>query len=242
MMTWDFFQFKKTISWVLHPLNLWLVITALGLIVCLCKPRRSAGWMIVLAGFVWLLITSLPGTGYLLLKSLELRAGGTPDIETLRRERVRFIVVLGNDIEGAHLWKKLPDSKLVLSSGGYALAMADRARALGVPQDSIVLETEARDTEEQALKLQPLLRGKRFVLSTWAIHIPRAVMAFRLVGLDPIPVPTNFVTFPTPLGRAIFPCSDGQKVTALAFKEYLGTVWLALKSAVPHEFPAANGT
>ncbi|MBI5568487.1 MAG: YdcF family protein [Desulfomonile tiedjei] len=234
MMQWDLFQFKKTISWILHPLNFWLVITALGVVVCLWKPRKAAGWTIVLAGFVWLFVTSLPGTGYLLFKSLELRAGCTPDAETLRREGIRFIVVLGNEVEGARLWQELPDSKLVLSSGQYALAMADKVRVLGIPHDSLVLETEARDTEEQARKLQPLLRGERFVLCTWAIHMPRALMAFRLVGLNPVPAPTDFVTFPAPLRHAFFPCSSGQAVTAMAFKEYWGTVWLALKSAVAH--------
>ena len=60
----------------------------------------------------------------------------------------------------------------------------------GVPADRIVLEGESRSTHDHAIYVPPLLeaRGvKAFVLVTSRQHMARALGAFRLAGLDPVP-------------------------------------------------------
>jgi uncharacterized SAM-binding protein YcdF (DUF218 family) len=59
-----------------------------------------------------------------------------------------------------------------------------------VPHDRIVLESASRNTRDEALVIAPMLRElgvDRVVLVTSAVHMRRAVGAFRAVGVNPLP-------------------------------------------------------
>jgi uncharacterized SAM-binding protein YcdF (DUF218 family) len=64
---------------------------------------------------------------------------------------------------------------------------------LGVPHDRIIVESKSRNTAENAAFAKQLAMpqpGERWLLVTSAIHMPRAVGAFRKVGfaVDAYPV------------------------------------------------------
>ena len=67
-----------------------------------------------------------------------------------------------------------------------AEVMRDLARLAGVPEDRILIETEASTTFENARRSADIMRRHgwtRAVVVTDAMHIPRALLAFRGVGV-----------------------------------------------------------
>ncbi len=60
----DVFALKRFLGEFLYPLNAWVAICLFGIILCLWKPRRIWGTALMLAGTVWLVVASLPATGY----------------------------------------------------------------------------------------------------------------------------------------------------------------------------------
>jgi uncharacterized SAM-binding protein YcdF (DUF218 family) len=86
------------------------------------------------------------------------------------------------------------------SAATEAAAMRAGLEAAGVPPSAIREEPRARDTVENALLSIPLVRAegdRRPLLVTDAVHMPRAWLIFRLLGLRcrPAAVPAR----PAPL-------------------------------------------
>ena len=65
--------------------------------------------------------------------------------------------------------------------------MAEAAAALGVDPKDLVLETESRDTEEEASLIQKMVKKDAFILVTSAAHMPRSMTHFRSLALNRYP-------------------------------------------------------
>jgi uncharacterized SAM-binding protein YcdF (DUF218 family) len=106
-------------------------------------------------------------------------------------QRLRRRVTLG-----VGLYHDGAASLLVLSGGGAgpvaeAVVMRELAREAGIPETALLLETESRNTFENAANTARLLResGKnRIVLVSDRLHLPRAARLFRQTGLDVVGV------------------------------------------------------
>ena len=116
-----------------------------------------------------------------------------------------------------------PGARVVASGGGdgavaEADVMAEWLARTGVPRDRIVLERRSTSTAENAREVAATLGGAREIrLVTSALHMPRALGAFRAAGLDPCPVPVDRISYPDVPGWALWP-----QTTALAkFDEWL---------------------
>ncbi len=97
---------------------------------------------------------------------------------------------------GVGLWRRQADARLVLVGGGpypikEAQVMADLARAWGVPPDRIDVETMSLTTWENAALLADAGPAGGAETPAWlvtsALHLPRALMAFRTAGLHVCP-------------------------------------------------------
>lgn len=257
-MEWPLFVAKNLIGGALNPVCISLLLCFTGATLWMLRPRRRIGFVLVLGGSFMLLLMSIPFTGDLMVRSLELKAGGYADPGELSRVDVKWVVVLGGDLrqgdltpadrvacsslvrvmEGIRLWKGMPGSKLVLSGGTLSprkmatgLGMALLARELGVPQDAIVLESRSWDTTDEARLLKPILGNNKFALVTSAYHMRRAVLNFKGMGLDPIPAPADFMAkgaFQIGVGT-FMPSPMGMDLAQMATHEYLGTAWLWIK-------------
>jgi uncharacterized SAM-binding protein YcdF (DUF218 family) len=94
-----------------------------------------------------------------------------------------------------------PAAQLVISGGTWpgdtvaeSTLMAALMRRLGVPAASIRTETDSRTTWYNAAHvraLEPSLPA-RIRLVTSAVHMPRALVAFRASGFEPCAVPVDF--------------------------------------------------
>lgn len=100
-------------------------------------------------------------------------------------------------IEGVRLHNKIPGSKLILSGGKVFDAVAESetmqkiARAIGVKQEDIILESDSKDTADQTQLIKPIIGDDEFILVTSAVHMPRSMAIFKKLGMHPIPAPTG---------------------------------------------------
>ena len=108
-----------------------------------------------------------------------------------------------------------------------AEAMRDLLNEWGVPRDAVVTETSSRNTRENALLAAEIVRSRgwgRVLLVTSAAHMRRAVAAFRAVGLDVMPSPTDFqVRGSPPLDMLDFlPDAGALSQTSAVMREVIG--------------------
>ncbi len=102
-------------------------------------------------------------------------------------------------LETARVYRLLGDPLVIVAGGvtdseAQALSEAEAIRgaivALGVPPGRVILETESRNTREEAVALKRFLaerRIDRFVIVTSPVHMSRALAAFAVEGLQPVP-------------------------------------------------------
>ena len=143
-------------------------------------------------------------------------------------------------MEGIRLYWKYQGSALVLSGGSYrdsttvADVMVRTALEFGVPEEDMILEKESKDTKDEAQVLQAIVGTDPFLLVTSASHMPRSVMMFRKLGMQPIPAPTGHLVSKggkiTPV--TFFPGVGNLMRSERAIYEYLGITWAKLRGQI----------
>jgi uncharacterized SAM-binding protein YcdF (DUF218 family) len=147
---------------------------------------------------------------------------------------------LGRVVEGVRLHKVIPGSKLLLSGGAVfdpvpeAEVMAQVAVLLGVKPQDIVLESDSRDTAEEAEIIASMIGREKFFLVTSAAHMPRSMALFKKRGMQPIPAPADFRAPNTQSSGLVrfFPGVWSLGQSQIALHEYLGLVWAWLRGAI----------
>jgi uncharacterized SAM-binding protein YcdF (DUF218 family) len=202
-----------------YPLGAGLSLGLVGLLLLILNRRRFGSGLAALA-LIWLWVWSMPVFADWLVLSLEGRypkmaaeqapqasaivvLGGAfshqsdwpyPDMSSsadrywhaarlFHAGRAPLVILSGGRAPGR-------GPGMTEASAG-AVLLAD----LGVPAGAIVLEERALTTRGNALEVAELLEGKeikQFLLVTSAAHMRRSEAAFRAVGLDPLPVATDF--------------------------------------------------
>ena len=243
---------KKLLTAIVMPLGLVSTLIVLALVLRIARRRRAARSLIAAAmAILWL--GSLPAVSNALIASLENRFAVIP---MARAPRVDVIVVLGGAVEPASAPRVLPELKdavdrltyasrlyaagvapLILVSGGSfdwhqnepseAELMTEVLGWLGVPAAAVILESQSRTTEENAIQTARIWRARGFatgLLVTSAFHMARADLEFRGQGLVLTPAPTD-IWVSTHQERDIlawFPSAGALNQTTYAVKEYIG--------------------
>lgn len=143
-------------------------------------------------------------------------------------------------IEAIRLYKKIPGSKLILSGGkvfeltSEAETMAEIAKSIGVDQEDLLLESDSKDTVDQARLIKPMVGDDEFILVTSAAHMPRSMAMFEKLGMYPIPAPAGHLTNESQNTNpdAFFPGPEGFYRMECAFHEYLGYIWAKLRGQI----------
>lgn len=133
---------------------------------------------------------------------------------------------------GVTLWRTQPGARLVISGGGYeripdAVVMANLAEQLGVPAARIEVEDRSRTTWQNAQFVAALSPPvpKRISLVTSALHMPRALGAFRAWGFEPCAWPSGLRDLKLHFGLRVFiPQGDAVTTSTLALHELFGSV------------------
>jgi uncharacterized SAM-binding protein YcdF (DUF218 family) len=263
-----FFYASKILFFFAQPSSVVVILIAAGLLLVHWRP--VAGRRLALAGLALLLIIGLSPLGNALLLPLEDRfASHVPPIPT---EPIAGILILGgfedavvtekrgglevNEsaerlVEGVRLARALPNAKVVFTGGSGMLfnktvagpAVRQFLIDAGIDPARIVIESQSRDTYENATLTKALLKPAdtdRWLLVTSAYHMPRAVGAFRAAGFRVTPYPVDFRTrgrqdLKGPFGSV----AEGMKRTDMAMREWIGLVgyWLGGRSSALYPGP-----
>lgn len=129
----------------------------------------------------------------------------------------------------------------VIFSGGRVFAKQDAEAPvakrilmdLGMAADRIIVEDQSRDTMENARFVKEIyLKGnwRKPILVTSAIHMERALRAFRKAGMEVTPYPADFQITPEPAyGWSDFlPSASSLARSTFALHEYLGILFYRL--------------
>ena len=176
-------------------------------------------------------------------------------------QQMKFVVVLGGGnisdpelpvtsqiggdslvrlVEGIRIYQKYSHIKLILSGGrGFgptpcAEVMAHVAKELGVDENDIILESQSKDTKDEAQLIKSLVKNDQFILVTSASHMPRSMALFKKQGMNPIPAPTGHLAIRKEglSPSSFFPGADNLLKAERIFHEYLGIVWAKLRGQI----------
>lgn len=242
---------KMLVAQLLMPLPLCLMLFVCGALLRLRLARAGQGFMFLSVAALFLLswspvadrllapfesrfpaLHALP-QGESPVAILVLGAGYQPESDWTLSGQLSDAAV-NRLMEGMRLWHQAQDMTLIVSGRdrdpaipSMALAYADLARSIGVPQESIYPLAQPRDTGEEARAAVQLLgTGSSLVLVTSASHMPRAMYHFRKAGLNPIAAPTHYLALrdrPDTLGYWI-PSARHLRKSERAFYEALGAL------------------
>lgn len=182
-----------------------------------------------------------PATIVVLAGGMEHAALGPDDASVLSTASVRRLLA------AVDLWRATPGATLVVSGGGpfdlaEATLLAHFAMKLGVPSAAIRTETHSQTTWGNALDTRRLDGvPARIWLVTSALHMPRALLAFRAAGFDACGFPADFRYLPPQgLGDAL-PQSGALQKSEAALHELVGMLLyrgIVLKHRIAGDMPA----
>lgn len=246
------FQYLTKAFWLLaQPVSVIAMLLLFGLLAGLLKWRRTG---VALSALALLLLGLCAYTtfGAVLIQPLEARFERPAE----EPASVTGIVVLGGGMDAAvnsvrrgfeldrsgdrmvealRLALRHPEAK-VLFTGGVGV-MAPEAEpetaaavrmftAFGISEDRLILESQARDTLENAEFSKVAARpqpGETWLLVTSAFHMPRSVALFRRAGFAVVPWPTDYLASGTEqLGIKLVDIADNIATTSTAVREWAG--------------------
>ena len=269
-----FFYIAKTVWFVLQPSTLIALLIGYGAILIWTGWARW-GRRFVSIGAILLLVVGLSPLGNMLILPLEDRfpradldqpppptgiiiLGGAEDRLVGSARQAPTLNEAGERLlEGAILAHRFPDAKVAFSGGDAGILYKSDSEAegaaalltkLGVARDRLILESDARDTYENAVYLKKELtaRGeldltKRWLLITSAYHMPRSMGAFRQAGFYVEPWPVDYRTRgKEDLTRPFDKVSEGLRRVDTASREWVGLVAYWLTGRSDALFPAPN--
>ncbi len=249
------FALKKFIGSALLPLPFCLSVMAIALILLWFTRWQKTGKTLMTVSWATLLLLSLQPVADRLLLPLETRyATFTGD------KPYDYIVVLGGGYtynpqwapssnlinnslprltEGIRLSRENPEAKLIFTGGNAegnpvssAQVAASVAISLGVKPEQIILVDDVRDTAQESRAVAAIVKESPFLLVTSANHMPRALVWFQQLGLQPIAAPANQLAITSALNpwERVFPSPYYLMHSERAWYETLGTWWQNLNS------------
>lgn len=245
------FFLKKLITPFLLPPGLIILIALAALIGSLSRKNSRAAWVcFFISTLLW--IFSIAPTADFLLGGLEsgllipesprgdviimlgggvhsqtpdLSGRGSPDAGTMERL-----------VTAARLHRRLNIPILVSGGNGYrdGTAVAPIAARflvdLGIPPAMVLVESQSRDTYENAQFCKRLCHQKGLqhpILVTTGYHMKRALNSFESVGLKVTPYPCGLTVYPRQSfhWRRLLPHAASLHTTAMALHEWLGRIY-----------------
>ncbi len=248
-----FFSVSKILGFFTVPSNAAAMLCALGVLLLATRFRKAAARILTL-GVVLLLVIGFSPLGNWLLLPLSERfpawsaagrppdgiivLGGAIDAETSQaRGSLEMDSSAERIVAMLQLARRYPSARIVFSGGSANLMetpvpeapiAGDLLEDFGTPRSRIVLESESRTTAENAAFTRKLISpkpGERWLLVTSAFHMPRAIGAFRKVGLDVEAYPVDWRTRGWNDALTLFTTlSAGLARTDVAIHEWVGLI------------------
>jgi uncharacterized SAM-binding protein YcdF (DUF218 family) len=217
----------------------WLAVSLVALIVCGFLPFSDLLFQPLEDRFPRAKLEGAAITGIIVLGgAVDARIAGGRQLIALNEAAERMT-------EAVALSRKLPQARVVFTGGSDSLmggkeTEADSAGwffdALGVERSRVTLESQARNTAENASITKAMLLpkpGERWLLITSAWHMPRAIGCFRAVGFEVEAWPVDYRTVGRfDISKVHSSLPEGLRRIDFITREYLGLIayWLTGKS------------
>lgn len=257
-----FYIFSKIVWTLAQPLSLIFIALLFGILLLARRRYRGATVLLSLSA-VGLFLACFTNVGILLFGALEDRferpplpaevglivvlGGGVDGHVSGSRDITELDVAGDRFVEALFLARHYPKARLLVSGGiggltgeGESESDAEVAQRffvrMGIDASRLILEGKSRTTAENAELTRKAIAGAPVgatLLVTSAWHMPRSIGAFRKVGIDALPWPTDYRSTKGE-GFSIDPYQPARNALALthASKEWVGLVayYLAGKS------------
>ena len=243
------FLIKKLITYCVEPFGMIFILLLIGMYFLFTNKIKYSKVFLSLSLFLLALYSYEPFANYLVY-NLE---NQYPKYDY--KSDVKYIHVLGSghnidpdqplssqlggasikrDIEGIIIHLNTPGSKLIFT--GYegstniptGVMNAKFAAALGIKKENMLVNGLPKDTYEEAIYTKTIVGKEPFLLVTSATHMPRSMMLFKSLGMNPIAAPTNFYKN-NQSSYFTLPSIGSLSKSRIAIHEYLGIVWAKLK-------------
>lgn len=243
---------SKILPLFVMPMSVVFILIVLALIFLRYDKRRTAAGILVLSLGV-LAVSSMPFVAGTLYRSIEshyppvafedipaggcaIVLGGAVGAPIAPRVTHEFNEAIDRVYLTARLYRE-GKAPLVIVTGGNQpwseskTAEADLIRDVlmewGVPKDVIFLEGSSRNTRENAMYSKNIINATNCespLLVTSAAHMPRAVAAFKIVGVNVTPVSTDVrvVKQSVPSLMDFIPNAGALAMTSEAIREWIG--------------------
>jgi uncharacterized SAM-binding protein YcdF (DUF218 family) len=264
------FIMLSKIGWFLaQPVTLLLILMLLALLMLLLGWRRRAFAALLIAS-LFLALCAFTTFGYLLIGPLEARFTRPAEMPAA----VDGIIVLGggmdadvNNVRGGYELNRsgdrftealrlallYPDARIAISGGTGVLVVGTDSEAdagarffldFGIPANRLILENEARNTEENAQFLKETVQaapGETWLLVTSAFHMPRSVGLFRKAGFDVVPWPADYLsTGAEGVAIKLDQPAENLSVSTMALREWMGLLVYWLTGRIDAFVPAPD--
>ncbi|MEA3371613.1 MAG: ElyC/SanA/YdcF family protein [Campylobacterota bacterium] len=243
------FLLKKFVTFFVEPFGIVFTLFIVGVIFLYMKKEFQSKITLSLSLFL-LFMFSYPPFANFLVQNLEMQY---PKYDY--KQDIEYIHVLGSGhntdqrqplsshimdagtkrvLEGVIIHKQIENSKIIFTGhkGRKDIAHAEMSSklsmALGVDKKNIIISTDQKETQDEAVFIKTLVGTKPFVLVTSATHMPRSMMLFKQEGLNPIAAPTAYHTSDF-RGYLRAPSVTAFKISTIAMHEYIGIVWTRIK-------------
>jgi uncharacterized SAM-binding protein YcdF (DUF218 family) len=245
---------SKILPVFVMPITVVMVLVVIGILLLSRGSVRSASGVLVAAvAVLWVASTPLIAEG--LYGSLESHypprplaqvpqsgcivvLGGALSPPMNPRVDFEFGEPVDRIYKAAQLYRAGKGRMVIVSGGNQpwsssAWAEADLTKDLlvewGVPKDSIFLEGSSRNTRENAVYSKNLIESINCgssLLVTSAAHMPRAMAAFRSVGVSVTPVSADVrvINKSAPAFVDFLPSAGALSMTSEAIREWVGQV------------------
>jgi uncharacterized SAM-binding protein YcdF (DUF218 family) len=243
------FLLKKTVAYFIEPFGMVLTLFVIGLFFLFTKKYKPSQLFLSLTFTVMILYSYPPFANYL-VENLENKY---PKYDYTKS--INYIHVLGSghnvdpeqplssqiggagvkrDLEGIIIHRQSDNSKIIFTGYGVststatAVMNAKLAKALGVKEENLIINGLPKNTREEAMFTKSLIGDEPFILVTSATHMPRAMMLFESLGLNPIPAPTNFYKTESN-SFFVAPEVESFNKSRIAMHEYIGILWSKIR-------------
>lgn len=251
-----FLYLSKLLPLLFYPLGLACGILLLALLIKSTKWQKgllaAALALLYLASNHWVALGLARSLEWQYLPEMPLPEGeiivvlsGGTQSASLPRQMVEINQAGDRIFYAVHLYRQGKASRLLLSGGKIewlspgldpAEDMLYLMEFFGVPRQAMWLETDSRNTYENALNARLMLEAQgihRILLVTSASHMPRSVQLFEKQGFEVIPAPTDFTVTQQDWEQAIhapfftqllqfLPSAENLSITSRMLKEYFG--------------------
>lgn len=253
---------NKIALFLVNPISLGIGLFGVALLLQFVFRRHRAAWIFVGIGCAWFTAWSMPVTGLFVgwLAGLDeyavTYAQDLPVADAIvdlgggvcRDSRYDYADMQpGSDRawHTARLWKAGKAPIVITSGKGTGRTDGEILREMGVPEDAICVDDDARNTEENAIFTQKLLKGRmgidkplsqkpRVLIVTSIYHMKRAMMIFRKAApeLECVAAGTDYGSYDPNSEfnlNLFYPAPGTLAGNMVVYKEWLGVLGYKLR-------------